>query len=80
MSAPSTHEAKIIRITTLENHPYRGYFDENLIKSLAEGKSTVKGTAHIREGCVIRPETERQVHNLGRLQLKIVSNQFLEKD
>jgi tRNA-binding EMAP/Myf-like protein len=49
-------------------------------KSFADGKSTVKGASHIREGVVIRPIEERHVRNLGRLQLKIVSNKFLEKE
>jgi len=29
---------------------------------------------------VIRPVVEREARNLGRVQLKIVSNKFLEKD
>lgn len=59
---------------------YHGPFDLEKIKSLVDGPSTVQGAKHLREGVVIRPVNERQVRGLGRLQLKIVSNQFLEKD
>ena len=36
--------------------------------------------ANIREGVVITPLIERHVRGLGRLQLKLVSNAYLEKD
>ena len=55
-------------------------YNEELVKTLVDGKSTVEGTTHIREGIVIRPVTERYARNLGRVQLKIVSNSFLLKD
>jgi hypothetical protein len=58
---------------------YEGPFDEERIKKFVDGPSLVNGTKHIREGVVVRPITERLVHGLGRLQLKIVSNAFLEK-
>lgn len=58
---------------------YVGFFDES-VKQLADGPSMVEGTEHIREGVVIRPLVERDARNLGRVQLKIVSNAFLEKD
>jgi len=62
---------------------YRGKFDEEKIKALAEGKSTVKGGDHVREGVVIgllvEPPAERQVHGLGRLKLKIVGNDYYEE-
>lgn len=58
---------------------YKGPFDEAIIKPLADGKSQVGGAAQLdREGCVIKPLKERHVHGLGRLQLKVVSNKFLE--
>lgn len=59
---------------------YHGPFDEAKIKALVDGPSCVPGAKHIREGVVIRPVVERHVHGLGRLQLKLVSNAFLEKD
>ena len=58
---------------------FQGPYREDL-KLLADGKSTVEDAKHIREGIVIRPIVERQARNLGRVQLKVVSNAFLEKD
>jgi hypothetical protein len=55
-------------------------FDIEEIKKYVDGPSRVKGANHIREGIVIIPVIERHVHGLGRLQLKLVSNAFLEKD
>jgi len=59
---------------------YRGPFDLEKILSLVDGPSMVHGAKHMREGIVIRPVVEREARNLGRVQLKIVSNKFLEKD
>lgn len=59
---------------------YTGPWDEAKIKSLVDGKSTVYGAKHIREGVVIKTVPERTVRNLGRVQLKIVSNEFLAKE
>lgn len=47
---------------------------------LVDGPSIVPGTKHIREGIVIRAVPDREVRHLGRLQLKIISNEFLLKD
>jgi hypothetical protein len=57
-----------------------GPFDSAKVKALAEGKSLVPGATNIREGVVVEPLIERREHGLGRVQLKIVSNTFLEKD
>lgn len=59
---------------------YQGPFDLEIIKKFVDGPSTVPGAKHIREGVVVAPAEERHVTGLGRLQLKIVSNAFLEKD
>lgn len=58
---------------------YEGPFDEEVIKKLVDGPSTLPGSKNIREGVVVRPVQERSIHGLGRLQLKLVSNAFLEK-
>lgn len=58
---------------------YIGVFHPALL-GLAEGTSTVEGVTHIREGIVIRPRVEREARNLGRVQLKVVSLKFLEKE
>jgi len=50
------------------------------ILSQVDQPSLVVGTNYGREGIVIKAEPNRYVHNLGRVQLKIVSNAFLEKD
>lgn len=55
-------------------------FNVDNIKKLVDGPSLVEGAKHIREGAVIRPVKERHVPGLGRLQLKIVSNAFLERE
>lgn len=57
-----------------------GPFSYSDLAALADGPSLVPGAKHLREGIVIRPVKEREVRNLGRLHLKIVSNCFLEKD
>lgn len=58
---------------------YMGPFDIEKIKGYVDGPSTVPSAEHIREGIVIKSTHERVVPGLGRAQLKIVSNTFLEK-
>ena len=58
---------------------YAGQFDMEAIKKLVDGQSMVEGAKHIREGVIINAAEERHVRGLGRLQLKIVSNAYLEK-
>jgi hypothetical protein len=59
---------------------YQGAYDIEKIRPLVDGDSKVPGAKHIREGVVIKTLVERHVHRLGRAQLKMVSNRFLEKD
>jgi hypothetical protein len=59
-------------------------FNLEKLKALAEGPSLlarpVRGqAAQIREGVVVRPMSERTSPELGRVQLKLVSNVYLEK-
>ncbi len=58
---------------------YQGPFDIDKIKTLADGKSVIDGKT-IREGVVVKPIKERHVRGLGRLVLKLISNQYLEKN
>jgi RNA ligase (TIGR02306 family) len=58
---------------------YRGPFDFNKLLELAEGKSLIPGANHIREGIVIVPEKERTSESIGRVALKLVSNDYLSK-
>jgi len=57
---------------------YEGPFDIEKIKALADGKSVIDGKT-TREGVVVKPIKERHVRGLGRLVLKIISNQYLSK-
>lgn len=59
---------------------YWGPYNLEKIKSLVDGPSTVPGAKNIREGVVVKSIIERHLHGVGRAQLKIVSNTFLEKE
>ena len=61
---------------------YKGPFDIEKLKALAEGQSLVSGANHIREGVVIKLHTEqpeRTIRGLGRLQLKVVGMGYYAK-
>lgn len=61
--------------------PFVGEYFFNLenILQLAEGQSLIPGANHIREGIVVKPFQER-VHELcGRVNLKVVSNNYLDR-
>lgn len=55
----------------------RGPYDPAAVEALAEGPSTI--ASHLREGCVVRPVVERTDPEIGRVQLKIVGNGYLER-
>ena len=59
---------------------YAGPFDKETINKLAEGKTLVTNAKHIREGIVIASYEERYERGLGRVQLKLKSNAFLEAE
>lgn len=59
---------------------YYGPYDKEKILKLVDGPSFIRLAGHIREGIVIKTVKERTQRGLGRAQLKIVSNAFLEKD
>ena len=64
--------------------PVPAPFNLEKLKALAEGPSLlarpIKGQSpQIREGIVVRPMIERTSPELGRVQLKLVSNVYLEK-
>jgi RNA ligase len=58
---------------------YHGPYDFEKISSLVDGKTKTAGN-HIREGIVVKTYPERHQRGLGRAQLKIVSNKYLEKE
>jgi len=59
---------------------YLGPFSKEILEDKATGNSLVPGAGHIREGVVAKPIVERHAKGLGRVQLKLVSNDFLAKD
>lgn len=59
---------------------YDGPYLAERIYNLVDGNSFVGGAKHIREGVVIKAADEHRVPGVGRAQLKVVSNKFLEKD
>ncbi len=54
-------------------------FDFEKLKALADGPSLIKGANHIREGIVIKPLKERRHWKLGRVFVKMVGLDYLEK-
>ena len=59
---------------------YYGPWSKDLIARFVDGPSTVPHAMHAREGIVITAADDRSVRGLGRVQLKCVSNRFLEGD
>lgn len=55
---------------------YQGPFDEAVLLAEAEKDSLWPNALHLREGIVVKPEKERTNPELGRVQLKIVSNRY----
>jgi RNA ligase (TIGR02306 family) len=55
-------------------------FNFEQLVALAEGESLIRTAHHMREGIVVKPINEREHDTIGRVQLKIVSAKFLEKD
>jgi len=58
---------------------YRGPCDQLKLFAMADGASVVSLTTQIREGIVVRPVKERVDDHIGRVILKIVSNNYLER-
>jgi RNA ligase (TIGR02306 family) len=55
---------------------YRGPYDQKIVEELAERKSAYPGQK-IREGVVVKTETETYHPKIGRVALKHVSDQYL---
>jgi RNA ligase (TIGR02306 family) len=55
---------------------YRGPWSQDLL-ALAEGKTTIPGADHVREGFVARPIKERWDHKCGRVILKMIGEGYL---
>lgn len=57
---------------------YRGPFSKEVMLKYTDGYETVSGKElHIREGVVVRPSRERRCDEIGRVQLKSVSDNYL---
>lgn len=56
---------------------HRGPYSLAESARLADGKSTIPGADHIREGVVVRPVIERHDPKVGRVILKYVSDAYL---
>lgn len=57
---------------------YRGPFSKEIMTHHTNGLETVSGNgAHIREGIVMRPQMEQRCDEIGRVQLKSVSENYL---
>lgn len=57
---------------------YRGPWRPELV-SLAEGKTTIPGANHVREGIVIKPTRERIDPHFGRVILKLAGEGYLTR-
>lgn len=59
---------------------YRGLFDFEVVKTLAEQDSIIGGPGHLMEGVVIVPMVERRDPDIGRVALKYISNRYWESE
>lgn len=57
---------------------YRGPFDATMLMELSSG-DTVVGGSHMREGIVVRPVHERMDSRIGRVVLKIISDDYITR-
>jgi RNA ligase (TIGR02306 family) len=58
---------------------YVGPFNIEMARKYAEGNSSIPGAPHCREGVVICTVDEQTDVKIGRCQLKIVGNRYLER-
>jgi len=58
---------------------YRGPYKESEIVALSQGRSLVDGADNLREGIVIEPAETRIDIEIGRVKLKVVSDEYLER-
>lgn len=57
---------------------YRGPYSPGVVELHTSGSESVSGRElHLREGVVVRPVTERKMPDLGRVQLKSISPDYL---
>lgn len=69
----------------LQHAPVLGFYDwkgestYDALLPLAEGKSTIQGANHIREGFVIKPTQERNINGGQRVILKMAGESYLTR-
>lgn len=56
---------------------YVGPYSRTIVDELAAGMTVMGNGAHIREGIVIKPTTERKHEKLGRVNLKHINDAYL---
>lgn len=57
---------------------YRGPWSKDLVR-FAEGKTTMPGASHVREGFVVKPIEERHDNHFGRVILKMPGEGYLTR-
>lgn len=65
---------------TFVPHLFSGPYNKEMVLELSEGMETWPGANHIREGVVVRPDKERWDPCCGRVLLKSVGNNYLQRD
>jgi RNA ligase (TIGR02306 family) len=55
---------------------YRGPFNMDVVKEIADGNTTFEGATHIREGVVVKPVVERLHPKIGRVVLKYIGTEY----
>jgi len=58
---------------------YNGPYSEQLVWDLTKGKSVVEGSNNIKEGVVVRANPERTDPRIGRVILKLLSDDYLTR-
>ena len=58
---------------------YIGPYTKEKVLELTDGRTTIPGADHVREGIVIKPSSEKVHPRLGRILAKNVSNEYLER-
>lgn len=73
--------AQIAEILGVETVPllYRGPYSLEVAQGLRDGTTVAGGGVHIREGVVITPVVERFHPDVGRVTIKMISDNYLEK-
>ena len=73
--AKAVQEMGVARVPVL----YRGPFSKSVLYEHTDGKTVIGNGAHIREGVVVVPVTERCDQSIGRVILKSVSGDYLTR-